>query len=67
MPPAAAVPIIVKIPVPTTAPMPKIKRSKTFKVLFSAVVLLSSIKASVDFFFNKFFINPSGSLIVLSP
>ena len=39
--PTIALPIIVKIPVPTTALTPKINKSNIFKVFFNSVVLLS--------------------------
>ena len=42
-PPCAAIPIIVKIPVPTTAPIPKIIKSKAFKVFFNSECLLAEI------------------------
>ncbi|UKI41046.1 MAG: hypothetical protein L6V95_13290 [Candidatus Melainabacteria bacterium] len=47
--PTAAIPIIVKIPVPTTAPMPSIIKSKAFKFFFNFELFDSFINSSAVF------------------
>ena len=52
--PTIAIPIIVNIPVPITAPMPSIIRSKAFNVFFRPEFFAVSIISSGVFLHNRF-------------